>query len=191
MLTKFDHEMDNQSVYKGTQVFEKMISGMYLGEVAGTILRRLSREGLIFNGRCADRFMEQGSFISKYISDIESDDPGCYDNCRNVLEELGIFEYSDEDCENIRYVCELVSRRSAELVGAGIACLLNRIQEDRAVVAVDGSVYKFHPHYRNIISATIEKLIDTGLDFEVILSEGGSGKGAAIVSATHMQKLNF
>jgi len=36
-------------------------------------------------------------------------------------------EVSDQDCQNIRYVCEVVSKRAAQLAGAGVACLLKKV----------------------------------------------------------------
>jgi hexokinase len=70
------------------------------------------------------------------------------------------------------------------LVSAGVACLLNRIREpSRAVVAVDGSVYRYHPAFHNLMTAGIAKLIDPDLQFDLMLSEDGSGRGAALVAA--------
>lgn len=164
-------------------MFEKMISGMYMGELAGLALRRLCKEGLLFNGKGSDRFFERSSFPTKYISEIEGEKPGEISNCQSILDELGIEGYTDEDCKNVRFVCELVSVRAAALVSAGVACLLNRMKEPHAVVAVDGSVYRYHPAFHNLMTAGINKLIDADLKFDLMLSEDGSGRGAALVAA--------
>lgn len=65
---------------------------------------------------------------------------------------------SDQDCENVRYVCSVVSRRAAHLVSAGIATLLNKISEDNVTVGIDGSVYRFHPHFHDLMTAKISEL---------------------------------
>lgn len=51
--------------------FEKMISGMYMGEVARQVIVRLVAEGLLFDGKSSDILQEKGSFFTKYISEIE------------------------------------------------------------------------------------------------------------------------
>lgn len=182
-MTEHDRDIDSHSINKGKQLFEKMISGMYMGELAGLALRSLCRQGLLFNGKGSDRFFERGNFHTKYISEIEGEKPDEIANCQSILDELEIQGYTDEDCKNVRYVCEIVSRRAAALVSAGVACLLNRIQEKRAVVAVDGSVYRYHPAFHNLMTAGISKLIDPELQFDLMLSEDGSGRGAALVAA--------
>lgn len=51
--------------------FEKMISGMYMGEIARQVIVRLVAEGLLFDGKSSDILQEKGSFFTKYISEIE------------------------------------------------------------------------------------------------------------------------
>lgn len=87
-----------------------------------------------------------------------SDPKGRYTNCREILAELGLRNVSDQDCENVRYVCSVVSRRAAHLVSAGIAALLNKMGEDNVTVGVDGSVYRFHPHVHDLMTAKIKEL---------------------------------
>ena len=51
ILTKWDREVDRLSINPGKQIFEKMISGMYMGEVVRQVLVDLVNEGLIFVGQ--------------------------------------------------------------------------------------------------------------------------------------------
>lgn len=87
-----------------------------------------------------------------------SDPKGKYTNCREVLTELGLRNVSDQDCENVRYVCSVVSRRAAHLVSAGIATLLNKMGENDVTVGIDGSVYRYHPHFHDLMVAKISEL---------------------------------
>ncbi|CAL8092318.1 unnamed protein product [Orchesella dallaii] len=183
ILTEYDRELDQNSLDVGHHIFGKMISGMYIGEIAGLVLRRLCREGLLFNGKGSEKFYERGSFDTKYLSEIEEEESGVISNCQKILDELCIPEYTEEDCSNVRYVCELVSRRSAALVSAGVACLLNRVKEKHVVVAMDGSVYRLHPAFHTVMVEGIAKLIDPDLEFELVFSKDGGGKGAALVAA--------
>lgn len=51
--------------------FEKMISGMYLGEIVRNILINFTRRGLLFRGRISERLKTKGIFKTKFLSQIE------------------------------------------------------------------------------------------------------------------------
>ncbi|XP_073955563.1 hexokinase A isoform X3 [Choristoneura fumiferana] len=181
--TEFDREIDVNSVNPGKQIQEKMISGMYLGELVRLALAKFTRMGLLFGGRGSDLLFQRGSFYTKYVSEIESDKAGDYTSCMEVLEELGLDHATEADMAAVRHVCECVSRRAAHLVSAGIAVLINKMGEPRVTVGIDGSVYRFHPHFHTLMCEKIAKLVQPGLQFDLMLSEDGSGRGAALVAA--------
>ncbi|KAL0110807.1 hypothetical protein PUN28_014037 [Cardiocondyla obscurior] len=186
VTTEFDRAIDDNSINPTKQLFEKMISGMYMGELARLVLEKLVKEGLLFGGKCPPDLKKRGKFFTKYVSEIENDPKGRYTNCREVLAELGMRNVSDQDCENVRYVCSVVSRRAAHLVSAGAAALLNKMGENNVTVGVDGSVYRFHPHFHNLMVAKISEL--QPYKFDLMLSEDGSGRGAALVAAVASQR---
>ncbi|XP_026733583.1 hexokinase type 2 isoform X1 [Trichoplusia ni] len=181
--TEFDREVDNNSINRGKQIQEKMISGMYMGELVRLALVKFTKMGLLFGGRGSDLLFQRGSFYTKYVSEIESDKPGDFTSCMEVLEELGLSHASEADMAAVRHVCEAVSRRAAHLVSAGIACLLNKMNEPHVTVGIDGSVYRFHPHFHTLMCEKIAQLVRPGLKFDLMLSEDGSGRGAALVAA--------
>ncbi|KAL9668726.1 hypothetical protein QQ045_006264 [Rhodiola kirilowii] len=47
-LTKFDQELDLESLNPGEQIFEKIISGMYLGEIVRRVLYKMADEAALF-----------------------------------------------------------------------------------------------------------------------------------------------
>ncbi|GAA0165550.1 kinase [Lithospermum erythrorhizon] len=47
-LTEFDREMDAESINPFEQIFEKTISGMYLGEIVRRVLLKMARDGGLF-----------------------------------------------------------------------------------------------------------------------------------------------
>lgn len=183
MLTSYDREVDAGSMNKGRQLYEKMISGMYMGEVARLVLLRLTQEGLLFNGDVSDELATKGLFYTKYVSEIESDPLGSFNNVVQVLEDIGVSSYTDEDCRIVRMVCEHVSRRAAFLCAAGLAALLNKINRPDVTIAVDGSVYRFHPKVHDLLVEKISELKHPELKFSLTLSSDGSGIGAAIIAA--------
>ena len=96
ILTKWDKRVDAASVNPGKQIFEKMISGMYMGEVARQVLVDLVEENLIFVGKDTSLLMQHGRFYTKYVSEIESDPVGVFKLCRDALADIGIEKVSDE-----------------------------------------------------------------------------------------------
>ncbi|XP_054264515.1 hexokinase type 2 isoform X2 [Macrosteles quadrilineatus] len=184
MLTEFDKEMDQASINPGKQIFEKMISGMYMGELVRLILLKLTKDNILFGGKPSEALLTKWRFKTKYVSEIESEKKGVHTACRTVLQKLSLTHASDQDCINIRYVCECVSRRAAHLVSAGVATLLNRMNIPSVTVGVDGSVYRFHPFFHDLMMEKIAQLVNKNLKCSVMLSQDGSGLGGAIVAAT-------
>ena len=84
-------------------------------------------------------------------------------NCRQVLDELGLSHATDQDCSNVRYICECVSKRAAHLVSAGAATLINKMGQENVTVGIDGSVYRFHPHFHDLMCEKIAQLITPGI----------------------------
>ncbi|XP_055706161.1 hexokinase type 2 isoform X2 [Phlebotomus papatasi] len=181
--TEFDREIDENSINPGKQLQEKMISGMYLGELARLVIQKFTKSGHLFKGKGSDLLFQRWKFFTKYVSEIESDSPGVFTNCREVLEELGLGHATDVDCANVRYICECVSRRAAHLVSAGIAALINKMGEPIVTVGVDGSVYRYHPKFHNLMMEKMKQYVTPGISFDLMLSEDGSGRGAALVAA--------
>lgn len=181
--TKHDREVDEVTHNRCHQLFEKMVAGMYLGELARKIMLECCQAGVLFNGNDSIQLRTEHSFKTKHISDIESEDRGTYTVCRTILADMGYEKTSDADCENVRYICECVSRRSAHLVATNLACLIDRIGDPYVVVGIDGSVYRLHPHYHNLLTEKIKVLARPECKFDLMLSEDGSGRGAALVAA--------
>ena len=100
IVTKWDRRVDKASVNPGKQIFEKMISGMYMGEVVRQVLVDLYEEGLIFVGQPVDNLLTHGRFYTKYVSEVESDPVGEFTLAREALKDLGMDNVNDEDCRN-------------------------------------------------------------------------------------------
>ena len=63
ILTKWDREVDKLSINPGKQIFEKMISGMYMGEVVRQVLIDLVHEGLMFVGQNTENLFQHGRYV--------------------------------------------------------------------------------------------------------------------------------
>ncbi|XP_039624365.1 hexokinase-2 [Polypterus senegalus] len=184
--TPFDKSVDDLSLNPGKQRYEKMISGMYLGEIVRNILIDFTKRGLLFRGRISERLKTRSIFETKFLSQIESDRLALR-QVRSILQHLGL----DSTCDDsiiVKEVCTAVARRAAQLCGAGLAAVVDRIRENRGLdflkitVGVDGTLYKLHPHFATVLHQTVQDLAPN-CSVTFLQSEDGSGKGAALITA--------
>ncbi|NWY40021.1 HXK1 protein, partial [Sylvia atricapilla] len=186
LRTEFDRELDLGSLNPGKQLFEKMISSLYLGELVRLILLKMTKEGLLFNGKVSTALLTKGKIEMKHVSAMEKDKEGL-SNTKEILTDLNLFP-SEEDCVAVQHVCTIVSFRSANLCAAALAAILTRLRENkkllrmRTTVGIDGGLYKTHPKYAKRLHKVVRRLVPT-CDVRFLLSAGGSGRGAALVTA--------
>ncbi|KAG8001479.1 Hexokinase-1 [Nibea albiflora] len=191
IITPYDLEVNQNSLNPGKQRFEKLTSGMYLGEVVRQVLLDLTRGGLLFRGHVTETLKTPGIFQTKYLSQIESDRLALL-QVRSILQQLGLNSTCD-DSIIVKEVCGAVSRRAAQLCGAGMAAVVEKIRENRGLdhlnitVGVDGALYKLHPHFAGVLQETA-RILAPRCSVTFLPSEEGSGKGAALITAVARQK---
>uniref|UniRef100_A0AAQ5YUC3 hexokinase n=1 Tax=Amphiprion ocellaris TaxID=80972 RepID=A0AAQ5YUC3_AMPOC len=184
--TEYDRSVDDFSLNPGKQRYEKMCSGMYLGEIVRNILIDMTKKGFLFRGQISETLKTRGIFETKFLSQIESDRLALL-QVRSILQHLGL-DSSCDDSIIVKEVCGAVSRRAAQLCGAGMAAVVDKIRENRGLdhlditVGVDGTLYKLHPHFSRIMHQTVNELAPQ-CNVNFLLSEDGSGKGAALITA--------
>uniref|UniRef100_A0A8C0JEJ4 hexokinase n=1 Tax=Chelonoidis abingdonii TaxID=106734 RepID=A0A8C0JEJ4_CHEAB len=184
--TIYDKAVDDYSLNSGKQRYEKMISGMYLGEIVRNILIDFTKRGFLFRGQISESLKTRGIFETKFLSQIESDRLALL-QVRTILQQLGLNGTCD-DSIIVKTVCGAVSRRAAQVCGAGMAAVVDKIRENRGLdhlevtVGVDGTLYKLHPHFSRIMHQTVKDLAPK-CNVTFLLSEDGSGKGAALITA--------
>ncbi|XP_052411593.1 hexokinase-2 [Carassius gibelio] len=187
VCTDFDRAVDDQSTYPGKQRYEKMISGMYLGEIVRHVLLDFTDKGLLFRGKISERLKTRGIFETKFLSQIESDRLALR-QVRSILQHLGLISSTCDDSILVKEVCSMVSKRAAQLCGAGLAAVVDKIRLNRGLqklsitVGVDGTLYKLHPHFSSIMRETLRDLAPH-CEVTLLQSEDGSGKGAALITA--------
>lgn len=189
--TVYDYEIDQCSLNPKKQIYEKMMSGMYMGEIVRLIILDLYEKELLFVGHRDHSWKTdyrlalytKGAFYTKYVSEIESDSGVTFRRTTNVLELMGIDRPTYDDCAIVKYICKLVSRRAAQLAACGLSVLLNHINEPSTTIAVDGSLYRFHPKFKKNMEKTMSILVRPDIKYKMILSMDGSGKGASLVAA--------
>ncbi|XP_028298855.1 putative hexokinase HKDC1 [Gouania willdenowi] len=186
IITSYDTAVDQNSINPGKQRFEKLTSGMYLGETVRHVLLDLTREGLLFRGNVTETLKTPDIFETKYLSQIESDRLALL-QVRSILQKLGL----DSTCDDgiiVKEVCGAISQRAARLCGAGMAAVVDKIRENRGLdrltvtAGVDGALYKLHPHFSQVLKETT-RVLAPQCNVTFLPSEEGSGKGAALITA--------
>ncbi|KAI3389383.1 hypothetical protein SNEBB_001013 [Seison nebaliae] len=190
-LTKYDRVIDENSVNPKQQIFEKLISGMYMGEIVRRVIVDLMEENILFPGKMHEisqkepiKMYNEGDFETKNVSNIETDRGVNFTQTKNILTNTHRFspeEITMEDCNIIQYICYKVSKRAAYLTGSGLTGIMQKLKsKDNHIIGIDGSVYKYHPRIRTHIDESIKILTKT--KFNTTLSEDGSSIGAAIAA---------
>ncbi|XKL62282.1 hypothetical protein PGB90_002115 [Kerria lacca] len=183
ILTEFDKTLDSASSHKREQIYEKLIAGRYLGEIMRLVIVKLINKKLLFNGEGSEKILKPWQFKTEFITSIQNDPEGTYENIKEIMSKIDIKTYKEQDLIDVRYISELIVTRSASLISAGVATLLNKIDISPVTVGVDGTVYRQIPQYKNIMQNKIRCLVKPHINFKLKLSEDGSGRGAAFVAA--------
>ncbi|CAF1119667.1 unnamed protein product [Rotaria sordida] len=191
--TSIDRELDESSLTPNQQVFEKMISALYLGEIVRLIIVDLVQRSILLPGRMHKSpslgrdyniFLSlRGSFYAKHVDDIECDTTEDLSVTSLILTSIGIQEPSYDDCYIIREVCKTVSLRAARLAAAAIAVLVNRVNLPSVTVGIDGTLFRHHGKFKKNLTRTLSRLVPR--THRLVLSEDGSSKGSALVAAVH------
>lgn len=96
---------------------------------------------------------------------------------------MGIINASNLDCVNVQHICECVSIRSAQMVAAALAGLINKLKELTFIIAIDDSVYHHHPNFKSLMLSEMKTLVDGNFKIDSICPKDQSGYGAELVSA--------
>lgn len=185
--TRYDRQLDRATDNPGKQILEKMVSGMYLGEVARRVIADLAGRQIVFRGQACGRLQVAGSLRSEDVSAIEGDRSPSLAMTGAVLRRLGVQSSCPAERALIRRVCAIVSARAARISAAAMAAVVTKMDpriERKHTIAVDGSVYEKHPGFAaNIKRGLAEALGKRAGRIRLVLSKDGSGKGAAIIAA--------
>jgi len=183
--TREDRAIDLQSLNPGRQSLEKMVSGMYLGEIVRQILLNLISEGKLGHGFSSSELLKQShKFESAFMTSIASDVKDTLADIETLLQEKLSISSTNEERRLVREVCGVVTTRAARLAAAAIIAVLEHIGRlNDVTVAIDGSVFEHLTNFKEEMEKTIMELQPTS-SIKLVLTKDGSGNGAAIIAAT-------
>ena len=189
-----DGDLDRQSANPGHGLFEKLVAGLYIGDVSARILRRIALDSeTLQNLRgIGDR---EGAFDGAVVSAVYNDTSEDLGGVARVLEAAaGVRETTYEERSVVRDVCIAITTRSARLCAAAIAAVACRVAAGRSggdkqgvVISVDGSTFTKFAGYRDLVEAALAELREAVgpamPPVELTLADGSSATGAAVCAA--------
>jgi len=193
-FTEFDNKVDRESINPRKQAFEKLISGMYQGEIARNLILRLVDRNILFRSYSTPSLNVHYGFDTELMSEIERDpdhSPEFFARARKVfIQNLGFpedFEFTDADCEMVRWACRIVATRAAKLSALGIAAVVKKTKVAERTkgdiqVGVDGSMAEHYPHFEERVRAALVVVLGKEVEhrIKIGMAKDGSGVGAAL-----------
>ena len=184
---RYDEHIDLSSNKPHEQAFEKMIAGLYLGEIFRLIVCDLVYQNGLFLGQETYKLEKPYSFDTAFLSLIETDPT------EELLTVMGLFKYffsietELEERQFFRRLAQLIGTRSARLSACGIAAIVKKkdlLADGGCTVGIDGSLYSKYPNFADRLhDALIEILGPEGKSIQTRQAEDGSGAGSAVIAA--------
>lgn len=187
-FTPHDIKLDRKSINPRKQAYEKMISGMYLGEIARNIILWLVDQRLLLDGRSSEILNAMWSIDTSYLSSAVVDESPELTEVQQIIEKtLNVPRSTLVDRQIFKVVSLLVGERAARLSSVGVVATLTKRADllgKPVNVGIDGSMYEHYPNFESILAETTSHFL-TPEQFKNInfsLAKDGSGVGAAIAA---------
>lgn len=195
--TPYDVVIDETSPRPGQQAFEKMIAGLYLGEIFRLVLVDLAEnKNLIFENQDLSALKKPYCLDASFLATIEEDP---FENLQESYDmfktKLGI-ETNKAELELARRLAELIGTRAARLSSCGVAAIVKKKSIKQCHVGADGSVFNKYPHFKARGAQALRDILDwpekkRGEKDPVVMmsAEDGSGVGAALIAALTIKRV--
>ncbi len=178
--TVFDKALDRATRDPGHYMFEKMISGAYLGPLGHAVLKAAAKENF-FTPAAAARLERWETVSSKHLDDFCGNAPSP-DN--PFLDQV----FSDADRAAVVTLCKPLYERAAVLTAVNLASAIIKTGEGKdparpVCVNVDGSTYyrTLTADFQNRVRRELRDLLDPlNLAYELVRIEDSPVIGAAV-----------
>ncbi|TVY73143.1 Glucokinase, partial [Lachnellula suecica] len=175
--TIYDEILDRESVNPGIQMFEKRVSGMFLGEILRTVLVETMKNPAIplfrdFTIASDAPLHAQWGVDSSILSEAEADESADLSKLRAHMQtSLGVSSASVEDALAVKEIAHAIAIRAARLSGIAIGAIVietGRLASNTTSATGPKSTASIIEDVKNLnlaeaASATVTKLADTAV----------------------------
>ena len=214
--TPWDKALDRDSVNTGFQMFEKRVSGMFLGEIVRLAVVEMVKDektSLFKDANSSTNdwstttnigpesgLMRQWGMDSAIMSVAAADNTPELATIRQQLEKMHIYNPSLEDAQAFKAIAGAVGRRAARLSAVALGAIaiesgkLDDPEEEIIDIGVDGSLVEHYPFFRDMIYEGLRAIDGIGPKgaekIRIGIAKDGSGVGAALIAlvAAGMEK---
>ena len=199
--TVYDQQLNEESNNPGVQMFEKRVSGMFLGEILRRVLLDLYQNetlGLFKPVEGSDVLVPEDSNLfrqwgvdTSLLSLVEADKTEGMEPTKVALKDHAKIERpSMADCKALQTIVHAIGKRAARLSAVPLAAIListGKLQaEDMVDIGVDGSLVEFYPNFEHHMRDALREVAEVGETGEkkirIGISKDGSGVGAALIA---------
>ncbi|KAJ5437812.1 Glucokinase [Penicillium daleae] len=199
--TVYDQQLDADSNNPGVQMFEKRVSGMFLGEILRRALLAMHNNsdlGLFKPNKTSNvslpsdsLFYRQWGLDTSLLSQVEADTSKDFVDVKAALKDhLKIENPSDAECQAVKILVHAVGKRAARLSAVPMAAILihtGKLETETMVdIGVDGSLVEFYPKFEEYIREALREVPKVGVagdkKVRIGISKDGSGVGAALIA---------
>lgn len=193
--TKWDTHLDQQTHNSSFHMFEKRISGMFLGELLRLCIVDLKDEGLVLQKTSFDDNATWQPFgmDTSVLSYIEAASKEVIEKegkeYEQIIEAMGLTskDISGADLAALKPLVTAIGRRSAYLSAIPLAAIVLQTKAldkfEVVDIGVDGSVFQFYPNFANMVREAMGYVDGIDVDrIEIGLAQDGSGVGAALAA---------
>lgn len=199
--TIYDQQVDADSNNPGVQMFEKRVSGMFLGEILRRALLDMHDNpsvNLFKPSKSSDVYTPKESALyrqwgidTSLLSLVEADSTANREQARKALKDhLRIERASTAECKAVQIIGNAIATRAARLGAvplAAIAISTGQLRNENIIdVGVDGSLIEFYPNFEGHLRDALREVPGVGPAGEkkirIGISKDGSGVGAALIA---------
>ena len=194
-LTPYDVIIDHESPRPGQQAFEKMIAGLYLGELFRLVLVDLheNKTVCVFEGQDISKLKKAYTIDSSFLSEIEEDPYENLSETQDLLRNKLDLKANKPELELCRRLAELIGTRAARLSACGVAAICKKKNIESCHVGADGSVFNKYPHFKARGAVALREILDWKPSekdkVDIRPAEDGSGVGAALIAALTLKRV--
>lgn len=211
--TPYDQDLDKESVNPGIQMFEKRVSGMFLGEILRRAIISLVKNPQVqlfkdensgsndFHSTTTiaddSALYQQWGIDTSFLSIAHEDHSTGFKITRQALDrDFGVSAASAEDAEAVKILVEAIGKRSARLSAVAIGAIVistgnltkrsespESSDDDIVDIGVDGSLVEYYPGFEEYIREAFCEIPEIGDAGEKKIRIGIAKDGSGVGAA--------